>query len=81
MPGELKPEPMTENLKVPGDVTVVGLGYVGLPLALAFAKELPTTGFDIDVSRVEEFVAGSDRNREVPEAEILLSSLTVTSDA
>ncbi|MQF70622.1 hypothetical protein FIL92_01410 [SAR202 cluster bacterium AD-812-D07_MRT_10900m] len=72
---------MIENLKVPGGVTVVGLGYVGLPLALAFAKELPTTGFDIDVSRVEELVAGSDRNREVPKSEFLSSSLTLTSDA
>ena len=49
-------------MKTPNHVTVVGLGYVGLPLALAFAAELPTTGFDIDVSRVEQLKKGNDRN-------------------
>lgn len=65
----------------PANVTVVGLGYVGLPLALAFARELPTTGFDVFDARVDELLAGSDRNREVPDAEIAASSVTFTADA
>ncbi len=67
-------------MKTPSDVTVVGLGYVGLPLALAFAEELPTTGFDIDVSRVEQLLAGDDRNREIDSGLITSSNLTLTSD-
>ena len=67
-------------MKAPSDVTVVGLGYVGLPLALAFAEELPTTGFDIDVSRVEQLLAGDDRNREIDSGLITSSNLTLTSD-
>jgi UDP-N-acetyl-D-galactosamine dehydrogenase len=67
-------------VKFPSDVTVVGLGYVGLPLALAFAAELPTTGFDNDKSRVEQLRAGSDRNREVESSLISSSKLILTAD-
>lgn len=43
-------------------VAVLGLGYVGLPLAHAIAQHYPTVGFDIDVARVDEINAGQDRN-------------------
>ncbi|MCH8230113.1 MAG: hypothetical protein IIA53_07270, partial [Chloroflexi bacterium] len=66
---------------MPKNVTVIGLGYVGLPLALAFSKELRTTGFDVDASRVDELLIGTDRNREVAESEITSSNLTFTADA
>lgn len=46
-------------------VAVVGLGYVGLPLALEFAKKYPVVGFDIDDQRVDELQNGHDRTREV----------------
>jgi len=46
--------------KLPEQIGVVGLGYVGLPLACAFAKHLPTVGFDIDRSRVAKLKAGND---------------------
>jgi UDP-N-acetyl-D-glucosamine/UDP-N-acetyl-D-galactosamine dehydrogenase len=59
---------------------VVGLGYVGLPLSLAFARELPTTGFDVDESRVNQLSDGSDRNREVSDKEISSSGVTWTTD-
>ena len=72
---------MSKKLTMPKNVTVIGLGYVGLPLALAFSKELPTTGFDIDASRVDELLAGTDRNREETETEITSSELTLTADA
>ena len=46
-------------------IGVIGLGYVGLPLAVEFGKRFPTLGFDIDVSRVDELRAGDDRTLEV----------------
>ena len=67
-------------MNTPSDITVVGLGYVGLPLALAFAAEFSTTGFDNDVSRVEQLRSGNDRNREVDAALITASELALTTD-
>jgi len=40
--------------KIDGTVAVVGLGYVGLPLAVSLAKHVPVVGFDINTRRVEE---------------------------
>ena len=45
-------------------ITVVGLGYVGLPLALEFGKKYPTTGFDIDEKRIKQLNRFKDRNNE-----------------
>ena len=46
-------------------VAVVGLGYVGLPVAIGFGAHLPdTVGFDIDASRVDELKKGHDRTAE-----------------
>ena len=64
----------------PSDVTVVGLGYVGLPLALAFADQFLTIGYDNDSSRVEELKTGHDRNLEVDSSLIESSALTFTND-
>ena len=46
---------------------VVGLGYVGLPLAVALATKFETTGFDVNSSRIAELGAGIDHTREVAE--------------
>ncbi len=46
-------------------LAVIGLGYVGLPLAVEFGQAFPTLGFDIDPERVAELRAGCDRTREV----------------
>ena len=46
-------------------VAVIGLGYVGLPVALAFAEKFQCVGFDIDASRIDELSNGHDRTREV----------------
>jgi UDP-N-acetyl-D-glucosamine/UDP-N-acetyl-D-galactosamine dehydrogenase len=54
-------------------IAVMGLGYVGLPLALEFAKQFTTIGFDIDVRRVQQLVEGLDHNHEVG-AEVLRSN-------
>lgn len=59
-------------------VTVVGLGYVGLPLAVALAKQFPTVGFDIDARRIAELRAGQDKTGEVPADVLATSSLQLT---
>ena len=62
-------------------IAVIGLGYVGLPLAVALARKFETVGFDIDERRVAELREGKDRTREVDEAELRASDLTLTADA
>ena len=51
-------------------VGIIGLGYVGLPLAVEFGRLLPTLGFDIDAARIAELQAGRDHTREVGAAEL-----------
>ena len=62
-------------------IAVVGLGYVGLPVAVAFARSgVPVVGFDIDRKRVEELKQGHDRTREVKPADLAQKSLRYASD-
>ena len=51
-------------------IAVIGLGYVGLPLAVEFAKQYPTLGFDINGSRVDELMNGHDRTLEVEDVDL-----------
>ena len=51
-------------------IAVIGLGYVGLPLAVEFGKQYDTLGFDIDTVRVEELIKGKDRTNESSADEI-----------
>lgn len=60
-------------------VVVLGLGYVGLPLAVALGKRYDVLGVDIDDGRVAELRSGYDRTREVSEEALKASSLTYTS--
>ncbi|MBI73124.1 MAG: Vi polysaccharide biosynthesis protein VipA/TviB [Candidatus Marinimicrobia bacterium] len=46
-------------------ISIIGLGYVGLPLAVAFAKKFQVVGYDIDESRIKELVDGNDKTLEV----------------
>ena len=46
-------------------IAVIGLGYVGLPLAVEFGKQRPVIGFDINTQRIEALQAGQDHTREV----------------
>jgi UDP-N-acetyl-D-galactosamine dehydrogenase len=46
-------------------IAVIGLGYVGLPLAVGLARHFPVTGFDINALRIAELKSGHDRTREV----------------
>ncbi len=59
-------------------IGVIGLGYVGLPLAVEFAKKFPVIGFDIDKKRVADLQNGKDFTLEV-EDELLTSVLTASS--
>ena len=56
-------------------IAVIGLGYVGLPLAVEFGKKFPTTGFDIRASRIDELRLGVDSTLEVSTEEMADSSL------
>ena len=68
----------------PGNDTrigIIGLGYVGLPLAAAFGAYFETVGFDIDTGRIDELAAGRDRTREVSGEELRKATrLTFTTD-
>ena len=48
-------------------ICIIGLGYVGLPLAVAFAKKYPVIGFDINAGRIKELMEGNDRTLEISE--------------
>ncbi|MFN7176254.1 MAG: Vi polysaccharide biosynthesis UDP-N-acetylglucosamine C-6 dehydrogenase TviB [Thermaurantiacus sp.] len=63
-------------------LAVIGLGYVGLPLAVAFAERRQVLGFDIKGERIAELADGHDRTREVPAAELaaIADRLELTAD-
>jgi len=51
-------------------ICVIGLGYVGLPLAHAFSEKYEVIGFDINVQRVEELNNGFDKTEELNEVQV-----------
>jgi len=51
-------------------IAVIGLGYVGLPLAVEFGRKFPTIGFDINAVRIKELESGYDRTRETTSGEL-----------
>jgi len=55
-------------------IAIIGLGYVGFPLAVEFGKQYPTLGFDIDTTRISELNQGYDRTQEVSDAQLKSSS-------
>lgn len=61
-------------------MAVIGLGYVGLPLAVEFARQYPVVGFDINKRRVEGLEAGRDTTLEVSDDQLRGSTLRFTSD-
>ena len=64
-----------ENSKI----GIIGLGYVGLPLAVAFAEKYPVIGFDINQNRVNELLEGEDKTLEIESKQlqlVLRTSLT-----
>ncbi|PMC15703.1 Vi polysaccharide biosynthesis UDP-N-acetylglucosamine C-6 dehydrogenase TviB [Oligella urethralis] len=51
-------------------IAVIGLGYVGLPLAVEFGKKLPVLGFDVNLKRIDELRSGKDHTLEVGDDEL-----------
>lgn len=70
--------PAIKNLKI----AIIGLGYVGLPLAAYLARHFPVVGFDVDRSRIEELRKGVDRTHELTAEEFSgARQLTYSADA
>jgi UDP-N-acetyl-D-glucosamine/UDP-N-acetyl-D-galactosamine dehydrogenase len=62
-------------------IAVIGLGYVGLPVAVSFARSgVPVVGFDLDARRVAELKEGIDRTREVAGADLHQASLVLSAN-
>ena len=61
-------------------IAVIGLGYVGLPLAVHLAKHFPVIGLDIDANRVDEIKRGHDRTREIDRLQLCDTTMNFTSD-
>ena len=62
-------------------IGIIGLGYVGLPLAIEFGKHVPVVGFDINASRVAQLASGLDITLEVSKEQLeAAQSLTITDD-
>ena len=51
-------------------IGIIGLGYVGLPLAVEFGKKFPVLGFDINQARIEQLQSGHDSTLEVSDEEL-----------
>jgi UDP-N-acetyl-D-galactosamine dehydrogenase len=67
------------NVPLSTVVAVVGLGYVGLPLAVEFGRKYPTIGFDINQRRIAELMQGVDTTREIDASDLAAASrLTFT---
>lgn len=62
-------------------IAVVGLGYVGLPVAVAFGKQQEVVGFDINEARINELKNGYDRTNEVNDEDLKKSNIKFTSQS
>ncbi len=71
----------TNTRKMTEKIAVIGLGYVGLPLAVALARHFAVIGFDIDEKRITQLNAGQDRTAEVDKDTLQNSSLTITANS
>jgi UDP-N-acetyl-D-galactosamine dehydrogenase len=61
-------------------LAVIGLGYVGLPLAVGLARHFPVVGVDIDADRIRELADGRDRTNEVEPATLAASTVRLSAD-
>lgn len=61
-------------------ISIVGLGYVGMPLAVAFAKKVDVIGFDLNIQKIEEYKNGIDATNEVGDTAIKQSTVDFTYD-
>ena len=61
-------------------LSLVGLGYVGMPIAVAFARKLEVVGFDLNADKIARYRSGVDPTREVGDAVIAASTVDFTAD-
>lgn len=61
-------------------LSVIGMGYVGMPIAVAFSKKLDVIGFDINRKKIEAYQSGNDPTQEVGDEAIRASSVSFTFD-
>lgn len=61
-------------------ISLVGLGYVGMPLAVAFAKKAPVVGFDVNKEKINKYLSGVDVTNEVGDEAIKASTVDFTYD-
>ena len=61
-------------------LSVIGLGYVGMPIAVSFAKKVKVIGFDINEDKVEKYLSGIDPTKEVGDEAIKNTTMEFTSD-
>lgn len=61
-------------------ISVIGLGYVGMPIAVAFAKKTDVIGFDLNVGKIEQYLNGCDPTKEVGDEEIKSTTMEFTND-
>lgn len=61
-------------------ISLVGLGYVGMPIAVAFAKKAQVVGFDLNAAKIEAYKNGTDPTKEVGDDEIKKTTVLFTSD-
>ena len=71
-----------EDINKNNKICLIGLGYVGLPLAVSFAEKFQVVGFDIDYLRIQELEGGHDRTLEIDDDLLtsVKSSITYTAD-
>jgi len=62
-------------------IAIIGLGYVGLPLAIEFSKKYTTIGFDKNVARINDLEKGIDKTLEVPNKELKSSNISFTKES
>lgn len=61
-------------------LSLVGLGYVGMPIAVAFAKKINVVGFDLNAAKIDLYKNGIDPTREVGDEAIKASTVEFTAD-
>ena len=61
-------------------LAIIGAGYVGLPLSLAFAKHHSVTCYDVDLQRIKELQIGLDTNQQESKKKILKNKIFFSSD-
>ena len=59
------------------NISVIGLGYVGLPLAIEFSKKFNVIGFDLNKNRIEELINCVDRTSEISKEELKKQTLSL----